>query len=59
MCADKPAFLEAFPWPSAATAQLRKYTIKSMPQITVANGILLKHPAELEMKIRSLAEAHY
>jgi len=30
-----------------------------MPQITVANGRLLKHPAELEMKIRSLAGAHY
>lgn len=38
MCPANPAFKIPFPEPSAATAQLRKYTMKSMPQITVANA---------------------
>lgn len=43
----------------AATAQLRKHAIKSMPQITVANEGLLQHLAELEINIKSLVGAHY
>lgn len=59
MCHSGPASWITFPGPTAATAQLRKYTIKTMPRITVANRELLKHLAELEMNIRSLAGAHY